>query len=86
MYVDGVSSTRGLGVGVVLVSLEGVRVEKSLKLGFWALNNEAEYKALIVRLCAAQKLGAKEVEVVLESRLVVSQVDRSFEARDQRTL
>ena len=72
VYVDGVSSIRGLGDRVVLVSPEGVRVEKSLRLGFWASNNEAEYKALIVGLRATLKLEAKEVEVVSESRLVVS--------------
>ena len=53
VYVDGTSNTRGSGVGVVLVSLEGIRVEKSLRLGFQASNNEAKYEALIVGLQAA---------------------------------
>lgn len=61
-------------------------MEKSLRLGFWASNNETEYEALIVGLQAAQKLGVEEVGVVLDSRLVVSQVDKSFEAREQPML
>ena len=71
VYVDGTSNTRGSGVGVVLVSLEGIRVEKSLRLGFRVLNNEAKYKALIARLRAAQELGVEKVEVVSDSKLVV---------------
>lgn len=52
VYVDGASNTRGSGVGVVLLSLEGIRVEKSLRSGFRASNNEVEYEALIDRLQA----------------------------------
>ena len=48
-------------------------------MGFQAFNNEAEYGAFIVGLRAAQKLGANEVEIFSNSRLVVSQVDGSFE-------
>ena len=70
--MDGASNVRGLGVGVVLVSPECVRVEKLLKLCFRASNNDAKYEAFIVRLQAAQKLGSEEVKVVLDSRLVVS--------------
>ena len=41
---------QGSGVRIVLVSLEGAKLDKSLRLGFRASNNEAKYKALIVRL------------------------------------
>lgn len=82
VYMDGTSNARGSRVEVVMVSLEGIRVEKSLRLGFRASNIEAEYEALIAGLRAAQKLEAKEVEVVSNSRLVMSQVNGSFEARD----
>ena len=53
VYVDGMSNVRGSGVKVLLVSPEGIRVEKSLRLGFQASNNEAKYEALIVGLQAA---------------------------------
>ena len=33
-----------------MVSPEGVIIEKSLRLGFSAMNNEAEYKALLTRM------------------------------------
>ena len=72
VYVDSVSNARGSRIGVVLVSPEGVRLEKSLKLGFTVSNNEAEYEALIVGLRVAQKLGVEELDVFSDSRLVVN--------------
>ena len=68
----------------MLVSPEGIKLERSLRLGFRALNNEAEYEALIAGLRAVKNLGAKEVEKFLDSRLVESQIDGSFKVRDQR--
>lgn len=47
VYVDGASNCRGARVGIILISPKGIRVEKSLKLGFLASNNEAEYEALL---------------------------------------
>ena len=45
VYVDGVVNQRGSGVGLVLISPKRATTEKSLRLGFSATNNEAEYKA-----------------------------------------
>ena len=84
MYVDNVSNISGFGIGVVMISPEGVRLEKSLRLGFHASNNEVEYEALISSLRAIQQLGAEEVEVFLDSKLVVSQIEGSFKAKDAR--
>ena len=47
VYVDGAANQRGSGVGLVLISPEKTIIEKSLRLGFSATNNEAEYKALL---------------------------------------
>ena len=46
VYVDGTANQRGFGVGLVLISPKRVTIE-SLRLGFLATNNEAEYKALL---------------------------------------
>lgn len=37
-------------MGIILISKEGIRVEKSFRLGFSASNNEVEYEALLVGL------------------------------------
>ena len=46
-FVDSTSNARGSGAKIIMMSLEGLQLEKSLRLGFQTSNNEAEYKALI---------------------------------------
>ena len=48
VYVDDAANHRGSGVGLVLVSPKRITIEKFLRLGFSATNNEAEYEALLV--------------------------------------
>ena len=86
VFMDGASSVMGAGAGVVLVTPEGIRLERSFKLGFKTLNNEAKYKALLARLRVALGLEATNIEIYLDSRLVVSQVDGSFKAKDPRMI
>ena len=84
VYVDGAANQRGSAVGLVLISLEKTIIEKSLKLGFSATNNEAEYEALLQGMPMVQKMGGKIVEMFSDSRLVVGQVKGELEARDVR--
>ena len=48
LYVDGAANQRGSRVRLVVVSLDKITIEKSLRVGFSAMNNEAEYEALLV--------------------------------------
>ena len=48
VYVDGAANQRGAGLGLVLISPEDIIIEKSLRLGFLATNNEAEYEVLLM--------------------------------------
>ena len=84
VYVDGASNQKGSGFGLVLISPEKVIIEKSLRLGFSATNNEAEYEALMMGMSTVQRMGGKSVKVFSDSRLVVSQVKGEFEAKDER--
>ena len=45
--MDGAANQKGSGVGLVLISPKKLIVEKSLRLGFSATNNEAGYEALL---------------------------------------
>ena len=80
--MDGASSAMGAGARIVIITPEGIRLEHSFRLGFKASNNEAEYEALIVELKTFLDLGTRDVEVYSDLRLVVNQVQGSFEARD----
>ena len=57
VYVDGVANQIGSGMGLVLITPEGATIEKSLRLGFSATNNEAEYEALMQGMAMVQKMG-----------------------------
>ena len=83
-YNDGAANQRGSGVGLVLISPEKTVIEKSLRLGFSATNNEAECEALLQGMATVQKMGGKIVEMFSDSRLVVGQVKGELKARDAR--
>ena len=71
VYVDGAANQKGSGVGLVLISPEKLIVEKSLRLGFSATNNEAEYEALLEGISMVQRMGGKSATMFSDSRLVV---------------
>ena len=60
VFVDGASNAWGVGIGIVIVSLEGVKLEHCLRLGFQASNNEAVYEVLIAGLKAIKKKKKKK--------------------------
>ena len=70
--------------GLVLISPEKLIIEKSLRLGFSATNNEAEYKVLLKGMSMVQRVEGKVVKMFSDSRLVVGQVGGELEARDER--
>ena len=48
VYVDGAANHKRSRVGLALISPKRITIQKSLKLGFSATNNETEYKVLMV--------------------------------------
>ena len=71
VYVSGATNQKGSGVRLVLMSLEKITIEKSLRLDFSATNNETEYEAMLVGMTMVQKMGGKAVEIFSDSILVV---------------
>ena len=84
VYVDGATNQKGSGMGLVLISPEKLVVEKLLRLGFSATNNEAEYEALLEGMSMVQRMGGKSATMFSDSRLVVGQVKGELEAMDER--
>ena len=70
--MNGAPNQKGSGVGLILISPEKLIVEKSLRLGFSATNNEAEYEALLEGMYMVQRMGGKSATMFLDSMLVVS--------------
>ena len=67
-----------------MVSPKQITIEKSLRLGFSATNNETEYEDLLEGMSMVQRMGGKAVKMFSDSRLVVSQVKGELEARDEK--
>ena len=80
---DGASKTNTSGAGLVLQSPEGFAIEYAIKLDFATTNNEAEYEALIAGLGLAKMLRVKNLKICGDFRLVVSQINGEYEARDE---
>ena len=80
VYMDGAANQKGSGVGLVLISPK----EKSLRLCFSTMNNEAEYEALLEGISMVQRMGGKLVTMFSDSWLVVGQVKGELKARDEK--
>ena len=65
--MDGAFSTMKARAGIVIITLEGIRLKHSFRLRFRTSNNEVEYKALLTGLRAVLDMGAQEVEIYLDS-------------------
>jgi len=81
--VDGAS--RGnpgpAGVGIIIAGEQGTtRVRISSYIGE-TTNNQAEYKALIMGLREAARLGAEHIDIKTDSKLVVEQVRGKYKVR-----
>lgn len=81
MYVDG-SSTKGkCGVGVVLISPEGIALQYALRFDFDTTTNEVEYEALLVGLNIASRLKAQILLAYSDSQIIVNQVHESYQTK-----
>ncbi|GJR19907.1 reverse transcriptase domain-containing protein [Tanacetum coccineum] len=74
LYTDGASSPIGAGAGLMLIDLAGKEYTYALRFEFETTNNEAEYEALLARLCIAQEIEITKVAIFLDSQLVVNQI------------
>jgi ribonuclease HI len=68
-------------VGVVLATPDGEVVEESSERIGQATNNVAEYRAVLLGLDRARRLGANEVEIIGDSQLVARQLDGSYKVK-----
>ncbi|GKA58876.1 reverse transcriptase domain-containing protein [Tanacetum coccineum] len=80
MPVDGASSAKGFGAGLVLINLTKTEYTYALRLNFESTNNQAEYEALLAGLRIAKKIGVQSLSVNVDSRLVACQINDNCEA------
>ncbi len=81
IYTDGGSDGNDqgyIGIGIIEKDTEEIVYGDGHAIG-QATNNEAEYSALIAALYVAQEMGATDVEVNCDSKLVVNQVNGTWQ-------
>ncbi|KAK9074310.1 hypothetical protein SSX86_006908 [Deinandra increscens subsp. villosa] len=81
LFTDGASNEEGCGAGLILTSPKGKEITCALKFDFTTTNNEAEYEALLAGLRMAKQLKVKNLEAHVDSMLVASQVNQTYEAK-----
>ncbi|XP_074305439.1 uncharacterized protein LOC141640606 [Silene latifolia] len=84
LHVDGVSNTKGVGVGLVLKSPQGEQIIQAVRCEFKVTNNEAEYEALILGLQLALEMQINHIKVYSDSQLIVNHVNNMYTARDPK--
>nr|GEV27634.1 reverse transcriptase domain-containing protein [Tanacetum cinerariifolium] len=78
LFTDRSSCIDGSGAGLIITNLEGMEFTYALRFRFDATNNEAEYEALIAGLRIAERMGVKNLQANVDSRLVANQVNGTY--------
>ncbi len=68
----------------VIASEDGKILKKAARFIGEGTNNEAEYNGLAAGLKTALEMGADEVEVVMDSELVVRQIEGRYSVRSEK--
>ena len=84
MYVDGSSTETSSGAGIILVSLNGVKLSCVVHFKLKVTNNQAEYEALLSGLRLAKEVSAQHLTIYNDFQLVVSQVNLEFQAKGEK--
>jgi ribonuclease HI len=84
IYVDGSSTKKKGGAGIVLFTPDGEELSSSLTLEFKTTNNEVEYEAVVAGLGLALELGADSVEIRSDSQVIVGHINGEFEAKGEK--
>ena len=71
IQTDGSSAQKRKGVGVVITTLDGGILRYGVQLKFPATNNEAEYEGILTGLRLEKELGARNLLVQNDSKLVI---------------
>lgn len=69
--MDGALNFQGSGSRLILTNPKGMITEYTLHLSFKAINNQAEYEALLTSLRLAKHLGMEHLNIFTDSQLVV---------------
>src|ERR1051325_9965533 len=78
LYFDGSSHKNGTRIGGIIISPNGIPAEFKYTIDDICTNNEAEYESLITGLELLLELGARNVEIMGDSELVIKKVSKEY--------
>ncbi|XP_074347136.1 uncharacterized protein LOC141685940 [Apium graveolens] len=82
LKVDESSTNERSGAGLIQKSPEGFTIETAISFGFVAINNQAEYEALIAGLKLAKTLRIQDLKIYSDSQIIVKQTNGEYIAKD----
>jgi len=71
------------GIGAVIYNDKKEKLAEISKYLGETTNNQAEYQALISALKKAKEIGGRELDVFLDSELVVKQLNREYKVKNK---
>ena len=84
VYMDGLLAVGVGGIGVILLSPEKDILKYGVQLQFSTTNNEVKYVAILTGLRITKALGVRNLKLNLDSKLVVGQITKEYEAKEDR--
>jgi len=83
LYTDGASrgNPGDAGAGIVILDGQGEEIAAQGRYLGTCTNNVAEYKALIMGLLQASQLGGRNIEIFLDSQLIVRQIQGLYKVK-----
>ncbi|XP_020232497.1 uncharacterized protein LOC109812849 [Cajanus cajan] len=86
LHVDGSSNQQGSGASIILEGPRKIVIEQSLRFGFKASNNQAEYEALLAGLRLAIDVNITKIQCYSDSQVVTGQVNGTFQIKEPTLL
>lgn len=80
LFFHGASNNEENEDGILLKSSEEEEMTYALRFNFKATNNKAKYEALTKGLRIAQRMQAREIDVLSDSQVRIWQVQGSYKA------
>ena len=72
------------GVGVIIIASDEEVLKYGVQLKFLATNNKAKYEGILTGLRLGKALGAKNLLVQSDSKLVIGKIKEEYKANEER--
>lgn len=86
MYFDGSRHRKGTGIGILIISPQGVPTKIKLRIDGECSNNKADYEALLIGLETILSLGVRELIIRGDSELVIKQLTGEYQCISENLL